>query len=576
MFKMFNNKNLNSKKFDAKKLVMPVLGLALIVPTVAGAAPAQASTTATTNIAAVAAQMTAMKASTTTPAVELRSALDRLLSEHYQLAVDSMIKAYEGSPDAAASFAALNQNASDMLPAIESLYGKEGAAEFGRIFSAHNKATDDLVKAQKAGNMAGVQSAEANIEKFIKEFSAFLGTATGGKLPQATAEKVLRLHEGQVQDAFDKYVAGDFSGAYASYRTGLNTMFTISEALSTAIVTQMPEKFQNTKSDTPAGDLRSALNYLFAEHFALATLQMQEQYDGMSASSSALVTAEAGNTKDFKAAIASVYGNAGADQFEKLWTTDHINVQAQYVAAVKSGDQAAITAAKAQITKFTKEMAAFLSAATENRIPEAGAMAGLTAHEDQVQQVLDQYAAKDYTGSYKTEREGYALMFDVGKLLSGAIVDQFNPKFQEPAMTPAPTTPATPAPMPGKMMTVKMQIGSPNLTLNGKTTKMDTMPRVWDNTTYVPLRFLSEGIGAQVKWNKKANEVTVMAGKDTLKFWLGKDFMEVNGKRQAIGHEVFADENGRTVVPLRFITGLLGWDFNVNSSNWMITLTKSM
>ncbi|CAM4054753.1 copper amine oxidase N-terminal domain-containing protein [Saccharibacillus endophyticus] len=575
MFKMFNVKNLDSKKFNAKKIMVPVLGLALVVPTVAGAAPVNAASAAPTNISATAATMTTMKASTTTPAVELRSALDHLLSEHYQLAVDSMIKAYEGSPDAAAAFAALNQNANDMLPAIESLYGKEGAAEFGRIFSAHNKATDDLVKAQKAGNTAGVQSAEANIEKFVKEFSAFLGTATGGKLPQATAEKVIRLHEDQVQQAFDKYVAGDFTGAYTAYRTGLNTMFTISEALSTAIVTQMPEKFENTKSDTPAGDLRSALNYLFAEHFALATLQMQEQYDGMTASSNALVTAEAGNTKDFKAAIASVYGNAGADQFEKLWTTDHINVQAQYVAAVKSGDQAAITAAKAQITKFTKEMAAFLSAATEKRIPEAGALEGLTAHENQVQQVLDQYAAKNYTGSYKTEREGYALMFDVGKLLSGAIVDQFNAKFQEPA-APAPTTPAPTTPANPSMMTVKMQIGSPNLTLNGKTTKMDTMPRVWNNTTYVPLRFLSEGIGAQVKWNKKANEVTVMAGNDTLKFWLGKDFMEVNGKRQAVGAKVFADENGRTVVPLRFITGLLGWDFNVNSSNWMITLTKSM
>lgn len=563
------------KMFNAKKLVAPVLGLALVIPTVAGAAPAQTSTTTTTNISATAAQMTAMKASTTTPAVELRSALDRLLSEHYQLAVNAMITAYEGSPEAAAAYAALNQNAQDMLPAIESLYGKEGAVEFGRIFSAHNKATDDLVKAQKAGNTAAAQVAQANIEKFIQEFSAFLGTATGGKLPQATAEQVLRLHEGQVQEAFDKHVAGDFTGAATSYRTGLNTMFTISEALSTAIVTQMPEKFQNTKSDTPAGDLRSALNYLFAEHFALATLQMKEQYDGMSASSSALIAAEAGNTKDFKAAIASVYGAAGADQFEKLWTTDHINVQAQYVAAVKSGDQAAITAAKAQITKFTKEMAAFLSAATENRIMEAGALTGLTAHENQIQQVLDQYAAKDYTGSYKTEREGYALMFDVGKLLSGAIVDQFNSKFQEPAMTPAPAP--TPAPAkPGNAMTVKMQIGSPNLTLNGKVTKMDTMPRVWNNTTYVPLRFLSEGIGANVKWDKKSNAVTVMAGNDTLKFWLGKDFMEVNGVRQSVGHTVFADENGRTVVPLRFITGLLGWNFNVNSSNWTITLTKSM
>ncbi|MDO3410462.1 copper amine oxidase N-terminal domain-containing protein [Saccharibacillus sp. CPCC 101409] len=561
------------KMFNAKKLVAPVLGLALIVPTVAGAAPAQAAAATTTTTTA--SQTAAMKASVTTPAVELRSALDHLLSEHYQLAVDAMIKAYEGSPDAAAAYQALDQNALDMQPAIESLYGKAGGEQFESIFRPHNKYTDDLVKAVKSGDTMARQTAEANIEKFVKDFSAFLGTATGGKLPQATAEKVIRLHEDQVQDAFDKYVAGDYSGAYTAYRTGLNEMFTISEALSTAIVTQMPEKFQNTKSDTPAGDLRSALNHLLSEHFALATLQMQEQYDNMESSSSALVTAEAGNTKDFKAAIASIYGAAGADQFEKIWTTNHINVQAQYVAAVKSGDQTARTAAQNQINQFTKELAAFLSTATNGGLPQAAAEEGLMLHEKQVQQVLDQYAAKNYTGSYKTEREGYALMFDVGKSLSGAIVGQFNDKFQEPApTTPAPTTPSNPSN--GSMTTVKMQVGSMNLTLNGKTTKMDTAPQVWSGTTYIPLRYLSEAIGAEVKYDNKTKAVTVMSGNDTLKFWLNKDFMEVNGKRQAVGHKVFADKNGRTVVPVRFITGLLGWDIAVDSSNWAITLTKSM
>ncbi|WP_086074336.1 copper amine oxidase N-terminal domain-containing protein [Paenibacillus camerounensis] len=570
MFKMYNTNNLDSKKFDVKKLAVPVLSLALIVPALTGMSPVHAAAAPT---AVTAAQMTMMKASIMTPAVELRAALDHLLSEHFQLAVDAMIKAYEGSPDASAAYAALDQNAADMLPAIESLYGKEGAAEFGRIFRAHNKYTDDLVKATKSGDTAARQTAEANVEKFVQEFSAFLGTATGGNLPQAAAEKVIRLHENQVQDAFNKYVSGDYAGSYSAYRAGLNEMFTISKALSMAIVTQMPEKFQNTKSDTPAGDLRSALNYLLAEHFALATLQMQEQYDGAGNSSNALIAAETGNTQDLKAAIASVYGSAGADQFEQIWTTNHINLQAQYAAAVKNGDLEGVAAAKMQITQFTKDLASFLSTATEGRIPEAGALEGLTAHENQVQQVLDQYAVQNYSGSYQTERQGYALMFDVGKLLSGAIVDQFNSKFQEPAVpvpTPVPANPDT-----GSMTTVIMQIGSQNLTLNGKMTKMDTMPRVWGDTTYVPLRFLSEGIGAEVKWDKKTNAVTVMAGSDTLTFWLGKDYMEVNGTRQPVGRKVFADENGRTVVPLRFITGLLGWNFNVDS-NWVITLTKSI
>ena len=97
----------------------------------------------------------------------------------------------------------------------------------------------------------------------------------------------------------------------------------------------MPEKFNNTKADTKAADLRSALNHLASEHFALSALQMQEQYDGRTAASDALVTAEAGNTADFKAAIASIYGNEGASAFEKIWVTNHVNAQSDYVKAVK-------------------------------------------------------------------------------------------------------------------------------------------------------------------------------------------------------------------------------------------------
>ena len=196
------------KMFNAKKLVAPVLGLALIVPTAAGAAPAQAAAATTTTTTAT--QTATMKASVMTPAVELRSALDHLLSEHYQLAVDAMIKAYEGSPDAAAAYQALDQNALDMQPAIESLYGKEGGEQFESIFRPHNKYTDDLVKAVKSGDQAARQAAEANIEKFVKDFSAFLGTATGGKMPNATADQVISLHEDQVQQAFDKYESGDY------------------------------------------------------------------------------------------------------------------------------------------------------------------------------------------------------------------------------------------------------------------------------------------------------------------------------------------------------------------------------
>ncbi|WP_348982116.1 copper amine oxidase N-terminal domain-containing protein [Paenibacillus sp. SZ31] len=541
-------------KMKMKKFIAPVLSLTLLMPGIAGAASAPQT------------PMTMMKASVNTPAADLRANLDHLLSEHFALAVTAMAKAYDGAKDADAAYKALDQNALDMQPAIASLYGDAGAKEFERIFRAHNKYTDDLVKATKMGNQAGIKQAQDNINGFVEEFSTFLSTATEGKLPKAAAKQALKVHEDLVQKVFDEYVAGDYADAYKAYREGFKEMFDVSKALSTAITTQMPEKFENTKADTKAADLRSALNHLASEHFALSALQMQEEFDGRTAASNALVTAEAGNTADFKAAIASVYGNDGANAFEKIWVTNHVNAQSDYVKAVKNNDATARAAVEKRIDGFTTEFATFLDSATAGNLPKAAGQQALTTHENQVQNVLDQYAAGNYDASYTTNREGFKVMFGVGQALGNAIVTQFNDKFQEP------TTPA-PAPV---MTTVWMQLNSKMLKINDKTTNMDTTPVLWKNTTYIPLRFLSEGIGATVKWDKKAQQVTVMAGDDTLEFWVNNNVMEVNGVKKNVGATVFVNKDGRTQVPLRFIAELLNWDVKWAQKDGSITLTKSM
>ncbi|SDD80340.1 Copper amine oxidase N-terminal domain-containing protein [Paenibacillus sp. CF095] len=541
-------------KMKMKKFIAPVLSLTLLMPGIAGAASAPQT------------PMTMMKASVNTPAADLRANLDHLLSEHFALAVTAMAKAYDGAKDADAAYKALDQNALDMQPAIASLYGDAGAKEFERIFRAHNKYTDDLVKATKMGNQAGIKQAQANINGFVDEFSTFLSTATEGKLPKAAAKQALQVHEDLVQKVFDEYVAGDYADAYKAYREGFKEMFDVSKALSTAITTQMPEKFENTKADTKAADLRSALNHLASEHFALSALQMQEEFDGRTAASNALITAEAGNTADFKAAIASVYGNDGANAFEKIWVTNHVNAQSDYVKAVKNNDAAARAAVEKRIDGFTTEFATFLDSATAGNLPKAAGQQALTTHENQVQNVLNQYAAGNYDASYTTNREGFKVMFGVGQALGNAIVTQFNDKFQEPA---------TPVPAP-EMTTVWMQLNSKMLKINDKTTNMDTTPVLWKNTTYIPLRFLSEGIGATVKWDKKAQQVTVMAGDDTLEFWVNNNVMEVNGVKKNVGATVFVNKDGRTQVPLRFIAELLNWDVKWAQKDGSITLTKSM
>lgn len=387
-----------------KKLLAPALGLALVFPAV-GVQAEEAPTV-------------------TTPAANLRANLDQLLSEHYTLAVESMMKTYDGAPDAAAAQAALEQNGEDMTPAIASIYGEEAAQQFEDIFTPHNMYTDDLAKAVKDGDKEAEAKAEQEVEDFANEFGSFLATATEGNLPEEAAIEAVQAHEDYVQDTFDAYVEGDYKTAYSDYLKGFDNIFDISKALSGAITTQSPDKFENTAVDTQAADLRSAMNKLAAEHFALAEMSLAK--GAMGAEDYDFVTwAEDQNTADFKAAIASVYGDEGADQFEQIWTTDHINAQGDLASAVANEDQEGIDAAKSRLENdFASKFGEFLGTATEGNLPADAAKDAIMQHENSVIMTFEQHVAGDYEKSYQTYRDGYALMFTIGQTLSDAIVNQ--------------------------------------------------------------------------------------------------------------------------------------------------------
>ncbi|MCP3032907.1 copper amine oxidase [Halobacillus sp. A1] len=365
---------------------------------------------------------------TKTPASDLRSTLDQLLSEHFALATTAMMKDYDDAEDAEQAYAALDQNAMDMTPAVASVYGDEAAAQFEEIFVNHNDYSPDFVEAAKSGDEAMREEAEAEVDEFVEEFGEFLSTATEGNLPADAAKEVLAAHEEDVISTFDHYVNEEYEEAYGAYREGFHRMFDISKALSTAITTQMPDQFENTKADTPAADLRSTLNSLASEHFALAALEMQKGYD--QASDYDFVTwAENMHTEDFKAAIASIYGDEGAAQFEKVWQQDHINAQSDIITAALEEDEEARMQAEESLQMFAEEFGAFLGSATEENLPAEAATEAVWQHEEQVLATFDNYAAGDYEAAYESYREGYGFMFGIGETLGEAIVTQMPDQF---------------------------------------------------------------------------------------------------------------------------------------------------
>ncbi len=174
--------------------------------------------------------------------------------------------------------------------------------------------------------------------------------------------------------------------------------------------------------ETPAVELRGTLDHLLSEHFVLAVVSMQKQFDGDEGAEAAQAALEQ-NAADMKPAIASIYGDEGAEEFNRIFS-GHNQFTADYVQAVKDGDEAAQQEASEMLDAFYVELGEFLEAATEGELPAGAAIEVLDIHEEQVEKAFDAYVAGDYETVYMTYREGLSHMFDISAALSGAIVEQ--------------------------------------------------------------------------------------------------------------------------------------------------------
>jgi hypothetical protein len=67
--------------------------------------------------------------------------------------------------------------------------------------------------------------------------------------------------------------------------------------------------------------------------------------------------------------------------------------------------------------------------------------------------------------------------------------------------------------------TVYLKIGSKDAKVNGTTVKIDVPAKVINGSTMVPIRFVSESLGADVKWDANASAVMIESSTKTLKFY---------------------------------------------------------
>ena len=109
------------------------------------------------------------------------------------------------------------------------------------------------------------------------------------------------------------------------------------------------------------------------------------------------------------------------------------------------------------------------------------------------------------------------------------------------------------------MSRLSLTLGSPVITdqNSGATLIMDAIPQLEDGRTLVPIRFITEGLGADVLWDEETQTVTIKLDEHVISLTIGElgDGMDVPAR-------LF---DGRTMVPLRFVAERLGaivtWDF---------------
>lgn len=110
---------------------------------------------------------------------------------------------------------------------------------------------------------------------------------------------------------------------------------------------------------------------------------------------------------------------------------------------------------------------------------------------------------------------------------------------------------------------IDLKLGSKNAVVGGQAYKLDVAPLLLDGTTYLPLRFVTEAMGAQIDWDAALKRVTVLRGGQMLDMWVGRKDYLLNGTRKQ-SEVAPITRSGRTLVPIRLVSEQLGlvvnWD----------------
>ena len=129
------------------------------------------------------------------------------------------------------------------------------------------------------------------------------------------------------------------------------------------------------------------------------------------------------------------------------------------------------------------------------------------------------------------------------------------------------------APVAGNKTEVKLTIGQTTAYVNGEAKTLDVAPVIENGRTLMPLRFIAEAMGATIAWDGATGTATLDDGTNKVVITLGSATAYVNGEAKTLDVAA-ASRNGRTLLPVRFIAESFGAEVAWDGATSTATLTK--
>ena len=123
---------------------------------------------------------------------------------------------------------------------------------------------------------------------------------------------------------------------------------------------------------------------------------------------------------------------------------------------------------------------------------------------------------------------------------------------------------------------IKLTIGSTEATINGERYTLDVAPFIKPEVsrTLVPIRFVSEALGARVDWQADTRQVIIQDGGTEIILTIDSPEVLVNSVSVVLDCPAELQPPGRTFVPLRFVSETLGARVDWDAATEMITITR--